>query len=514
MSGKLFYLPGQPAINLNGFVAAGAELTFYTRGTTTKTPIYSDASLTTELANPVIANAAGRWPDIYLDETKIYRVRCIEAVTGDLLFDADDVTAATIVDPEGTATAAAVRAENAADRAEAAAEAQLALISGSEYPDYATGDAAVSNGDLFYVVDNGTLLFYKKGTSADEDDVYFTLGAATGGSDYTSVNLGDVLTSAQIARIQAGTTPYVDVGAILEALILAVGVINPVSTFQSAPKIKLPWGTMRFEQTVNIKRTVSIEGAGRGDNANSAPTMIYVAPDTTGFVINFNNTYDDRIETISDPGQGYGATMSTLKDFLLRSEGGTDPTAVGIRVRHRCVLENLNVSDFPGNNIHAYCTSGSGFADRQGNCNYSAIRTVRSTASKQGWGIFIDGSDANVMALDNIDVRNNALGGIYDASILGNAYGSIHTAFNGNSQGDLDTSAWYDGAKWLYIGDATGSLGLLSGSISGSTAIQPGSDLTIWQWDGPSQGTSADTTAGYIDTWEMYGGYTTGSKVL
>lgn len=74
MSAKLYYSPFIPAFSSNGAPVPGARLNFYLTGTSTRTPIYSDAALTIEHTNPVIANASGRYPDIYLDENITYRV--------------------------------------------------------------------------------------------------------------------------------------------------------------------------------------------------------------------------------------------------------------------------------------------------------------------------------------------------------------------------------------------------------------------------------------------------------
>lgn len=75
----------------NGDPLAGGKIYFYETGTTTLATTYSDEAETTENANPVILDAAGRQPDIFF--------------TGQLkavLKNADDVTIQT-VDPVGEA---------------------------------------------------------------------------------------------------------------------------------------------------------------------------------------------------------------------------------------------------------------------------------------------------------------------------------------------------------------------------------------------------------------------------
>lgn len=74
MAAQLFYLPFRPAINMNGFPIPDARLYFYYAGGLTLAPIYSDSALSVPLENPVSADAAGRWPNIYYDTTILYRV--------------------------------------------------------------------------------------------------------------------------------------------------------------------------------------------------------------------------------------------------------------------------------------------------------------------------------------------------------------------------------------------------------------------------------------------------------
>lgn len=60
-------------IDGDGVPAAGWKLYFYTTGTTTPLATYSDSTLTTPNANPVIANADGYWGAIFLQAAQ-YKV--------------------------------------------------------------------------------------------------------------------------------------------------------------------------------------------------------------------------------------------------------------------------------------------------------------------------------------------------------------------------------------------------------------------------------------------------------
>lgn len=71
---QLFADPFFTALDTNGNPVSGAKLYFYATGTTTLQDIYTTSALTIEHANPVVADAAGRFPAIYLDPALVYRV--------------------------------------------------------------------------------------------------------------------------------------------------------------------------------------------------------------------------------------------------------------------------------------------------------------------------------------------------------------------------------------------------------------------------------------------------------
>jgi len=74
MSFQIFTQPSQQALDTAANVLSGATLTFSLTGTSTPTNAYSDSALTTPVANPLSANAAGVWIPIFLDPTVSYRV--------------------------------------------------------------------------------------------------------------------------------------------------------------------------------------------------------------------------------------------------------------------------------------------------------------------------------------------------------------------------------------------------------------------------------------------------------
>lgn len=69
-----FVLPVETAFDANGEPLPGALLFFYENETVVKKNTYSDAEKATPNANPVVADSAGRWPNIFLETDAPYTV--------------------------------------------------------------------------------------------------------------------------------------------------------------------------------------------------------------------------------------------------------------------------------------------------------------------------------------------------------------------------------------------------------------------------------------------------------
>lgn len=95
MSGWLFQLPARLTDN-SGVTYPGAKIYFYATGTATLQAAYSDVTLATPLSNPVICDAGGKPPTIYLDPTKTYRVKATNTDGSVTVYDIDPVAANTL----------------------------------------------------------------------------------------------------------------------------------------------------------------------------------------------------------------------------------------------------------------------------------------------------------------------------------------------------------------------------------------------------------------------------------
>ena len=82
---KLFFTPKAVRLDSTGTPYAGAKANFYLTGTTTATDTYQDSALGTAHANPVVADAGGQFPAIYLDPTVSYR--CVITQSDDTQID-------------------------------------------------------------------------------------------------------------------------------------------------------------------------------------------------------------------------------------------------------------------------------------------------------------------------------------------------------------------------------------------------------------------------------------------
>lgn len=87
MAGRIILDLPNPALDSNGQVIANSTLTYYINGTTTPQSIYTDATLATPLANPLSSDAAGRFPEVWADESKSFSVKWTIPGAADVTFD-------------------------------------------------------------------------------------------------------------------------------------------------------------------------------------------------------------------------------------------------------------------------------------------------------------------------------------------------------------------------------------------------------------------------------------------
>ncbi len=78
MNAYLFFDPRARPLSIAGAILPNAILRFFLSETTTPTPVYADASLSTSLGTEVTANDDGQFPPIYLSPLVTYRVQMFD----------------------------------------------------------------------------------------------------------------------------------------------------------------------------------------------------------------------------------------------------------------------------------------------------------------------------------------------------------------------------------------------------------------------------------------------------
>jgi hypothetical protein len=90
MGGRLAFEDFPRAFNDDGSVSPGAQMFLFEAGSTTPYVTYSDPLYTFPQANPIIADASGYFPQVYMKDDGLYKVRILDA-DDVLLFEADFV---------------------------------------------------------------------------------------------------------------------------------------------------------------------------------------------------------------------------------------------------------------------------------------------------------------------------------------------------------------------------------------------------------------------------------------
>jgi microcystin-dependent protein len=83
VAGQQYFTASTFEFDANGVPLAGGQLFFYESGTVTPLDVYADPLLTTPLANPVVADANGRFGAIWLSPSQPYKVQLFTAATPD-----------------------------------------------------------------------------------------------------------------------------------------------------------------------------------------------------------------------------------------------------------------------------------------------------------------------------------------------------------------------------------------------------------------------------------------------
>lgn len=186
------------ALNSSGDPLSGAKMYFYATGTISPQAVYTSATGTTPLSNPVVSSSAGLFPAIYLDPAATYRVKLTDSTGSLVLWDVDPVAGQDAAAVASSASAAASAASASTSAAAAAVSAGAAAINAGNI--FATAAAGVSNGVL-----STTSLVAGTGGTNGTFDVAFSGGAGSGAAARFTV-AGGALVSISISSKGTGYT--------------------------------------------------------------------------------------------------------------------------------------------------------------------------------------------------------------------------------------------------------------------------------------------------------------------
>ena len=297
-------------------------------------------------------------------------------------------------------------------------------------------------------------------------------GAESGMSN-SCLNILGYLTAAQREQVRAGTSS-VDFTPLLERAIETVSA-SPAPGGGGLNEICLPPGRYPFASTVDIKHTVVIRGSGAsGGLAGSVfATVLSFPANTAGLIIDRYNTLGST--TLSTPTTG--GDGSVIEDLAIVSAGGADPDAHGVWLRARAVIRDVNIANFPGNQVRIVATGGAGGAS-EGNANEWRLDNVNVRSAIGDWGVFVAGADANAGTATAVGVLDSGGGGICECSFLGNNYDGVHVdGYNSRGQGWVA----YNGHLYALIDRKAGV---------GAT-ITPGTNDSVWYDMGAAAGSRA-----------------------
>jgi hypothetical protein len=376
----MFSMPWRPVADASGGIVPGAKAYFTNAGGDVKAPVYTDASLETQRANPVLADAAGKFPLTMLDGAVIYRLRIYARDATPLIDDPieeyDPYVPGVFADAsalEPVAAAAAASASSAA--ASAAAAAGVGPI---------TSNPAI-----------------------DPTAFGFVEGDAGG------------------AHCAANNAAW----AALKAALITMAVNSTGGATRGVPRAEFGMGTFEMSVPMDLNfGAMVISGQGSGFAGVGAQTRLKFY-NSTGVRIQHSNTSGD---TTKDGAVHYGGTGAFVHDIAIEGNypgTGAEAEYHGIYARSKFSTMNVDISQFHGDGYKIDADAAGAYG---GNANGWRIVGGRSWLNRNGIAVGMDANaDTNNGTAVNVDCDLNRQAGWYDASLLGCTFVGCGTSSNG-----------------------------------------------------------------------------------
>lgn len=309
-----FVLPREQVFDANGHPLSGAKLYFYETGTTTPEDTFSESTLSTPNANPVIADSAGRFGEIYLTAAQTYKV-VLKDSADSTIWTADPVTGYLWTDNATTARTAIGAADT--DSASESAAGLIELATQSEVNTGTDAVRAVTPATLLAATTTGKTII---GSSRNLVAAYATASTLTVTSDEVILKTAGgatylASTVSVTADITASGANGLDTGAeasgtwyFIWLIYNGTTVASLLSTSSTAPTLP---GAYTYRALV---------GAVRNDGSSNF-IRFYQADRRVSLAT--QNIFSAQALTTSYASQSISAAVPTIARFVSGTAGGT-----------------------------------------------------------------------------------------------------------------------------------------------------------------------------------------------
>lgn len=514
MAAKLFYLPFPVAFTSRGVGAPGAKAYFYETGTTTPLATYADDTLSVEHPHPIVANASGRFPEIYLDNA--VTARCIiNDSLGAELCDVDpyvpgtapdagslqpyaDAAEASAVNSSASASSASTSASsasthatNAASSASGASASATAAAASAVIADAAADAAAlaVSLPSAAIPAANRTALKLLS-TSApghlmeagregmfvfDSTDLSALVSMDTAEAVHVAPSSDPTGASGAWVRRYSGPLKIewfgggVDkTGAENLAAMQAASGYNPTTTINFSPTVEFGIGSYSVSATFENRSACRFVGQGHGHDASAVlgerATRLIWPVDTLCIRNHSSNTVGSTSQAGDSSMAAQGSTFERLS--IEQATQGTSTTAHGVQMRATAAVKDCAFRNIAGNALEIKATAGSGGSTEGDANNWQVDQCIVHSCG--GHALHVGGTDANAGICTHFITKTVGGCGIFDESGLGaNAYIAPQiSGYGGNITGRVSS-----GGRLYVLLDPTAGIG---------ASTTPGTNNQVW----------------------------------
>ena len=362
--------------------AAGAQAFFYDGGTTTPLTVFRDAGEGSAFPNPVVADAHGRWPDVFVPYIVGYDVRVLTAENVQLTFTQQ------IPNPDPVNVTVTGSSDNSIQTGMIHAELVNTVKAGYVRLNGRTVGNASSGATERANADTSALFSYLWNNLADDVATVSPARGSSASSDYAAnknISLPDMRGFAFIGLDDMGNLPSGNFGGLVNELdggdFTRAGVFGGVDELfmtadQMAPHSHVG-GTSSTGAHVH-----NVEVDGTTSPADTDHTHDWGGGFTTGSGAHAHNYATPGTASISASGGGTGISVAALTNT-----GTTSPespphthsvsvggTTSGMSTNHEHTLDAIGVTDEQGIHSHILATNTVGGGASIPNMPYS--RTV------------------------------------------------------------------------------------------------------------------------------------------